>query len=321
MGGNVTIDSKTADKIDIRVLSVSAVRDDLSEFIEEFKGKFGSNIVPSGSTVFLFDKTIDERELKAHKPVFGDIDFQIDENRVPSIPMGLCIGKFEFIGSKKTTNTLVTLWAYQGLNVQIDFEGVKFTADDEPEPWSRFAYSAAWEDQLEGIKGVAHKYIFRALTARWLTTYPIKTKTGIKEVKTSRLAFSNKGLRVKLVPYDDHGGWEELKTSESVYHTDLSAIYALLFDSKVPFTRVEANMMRSYKGVLQLIKLHVPESDWKAIEKGMANLLWGPNAQRVSKDDLEDKVAKIRIMLAFCSALNSNFAAWDTIQQDYYGTL
>lgn len=320
MGGNVTIGTETADKIDLTKMRKYDLSVDLVDFVKEFEQKFEVALSPSGSTAFLFDETITEDELALFKPHFGDLDFQIDENKMPELLPLQKIGQFQLIGTKKTTNTVVTLWKYRGMNIQIDLEGVEFKGE-YPTEWSRFAYHASWVDQLSYIKGVAHKYIFRALTSRWLDEYQIvKAKGGYKTVKTSIFAFSNKGLRRKLVP-TDYGNYYELKTSESVYYTDLELIFNTLIDSHANYGEREKLAMWSFTGVLRLITHYIDKSEWDGIADGMANLLWGSGAQKIYADAWEDRVHKSRIMLHMATSLNIDFGRWDILQNKYYGVL
>lgn len=315
MGGNVIIDGIGADKIDIRKLDHAELVADLNRFIESFEKTHQVKLHPSGSTSFLFEKN--GIDLEVFKPVFGDIDLQIDENKMPELLPLATHGQFKLIGTSKTTNTVVTLWNYKGLRIQIDFEGVEFVGDN-PTEWSQFAYSSSWTDQLVQIKGVAHKLIFRALTARWLDEYKVRKRGGVKTVITSPWAFSNKGLRKKLIPTDD-GSWIELKTSESEYIRDLERIFHILIAPDSEYTPLMRHSMHSFMGVLELIKRYIDPREHIAIADGMANLLWGNGAQWIYSYAWEDQMCKQCIMLNLSSRLNIGMRRWDQMIEEYYG--
>ena len=314
MGGNVVINGERADKIDIRKLDRNMFLSDLLDFQAAYRTKFDGRLAPSGSTAFIFDLKIGTHSLELFKPEFGDIDFQVDKNKMPELLPLQTLGKFQLIGSKMTTNTLVTLWKYYGLNVQIDFEGVEFS-DGEPTEWSQFAYSASWTDALAGIKGVAHKYIYRALTGRWLDSYKINGE--IKQL--SWWAFSNKGLRKKLESTFD--GVKVLKPHETEYITDVYTILTKLIASDIPERLPTLHAAKSYSGVLGLIERYVPKDEWEKIGDSMANLLWGPGAQQIYRESFEDQVCKQRMMIVLSSTLNIPMNRWDYLIADYYGKL
>lgn len=314
MGGNVTINGRRADKIDLTVIDRAQLYDDLCKLRNAFKEKFGCTPEPSGSTVHMFNI-----EYLKHKSTFGDIDFQVDKKinfdlreLEQSVP-------FKLIGTTKTTNTTVSLWEYDELNIQIDFEAVEFIGDF-PSKWSRFAYSSHIDDISHGIKGVAHKYIFRALTAQWTDEYCVAMKTKNKMAVTSLYAFSNKGLRRKLAPTDD-GRFIELTTAESTFYTDLESIFRYLISPSTEYTDEIDQAMWSFVGVVGLIKRFIHHDLWECIADGMAHLLFGKGAQRIYSDAFEDHDCKVRIMEYIAEELNMNMRRWDATIRNYYGSV
>lgn len=329
MGGNVVINGQKAEKIP------SSFRNELVPDIEKLFCFLNANeaLVPakifaedlaSGSTAFIYNDRITQDQLDVFKPFFGDLDYQIDINKLDLLKArldklmeaGSKHGKFELYGYKQTTNTVVTLWHYKGINVQIDFEGVEFEGD-LPSAWSTFAYSASWQDTIAGIKGVAHKYIFRALTARWLGEYTLESG---KTVYTSTMAFSNKGLRQKLVPVSP-GIWRELKrrTDEIKYITDIDSILEILFSKLIPIRVPTLYAQQSFVGMVGMIEKYLVKEDWVVVADGMANLLWGKDAQRIYSNDFEDQVCKQKMMLHMSSTLNIPHNRWDDMIHSYYG--
>lgn len=316
MGGNVKIGNENADRIDLDLVDRDDLVKELQLFMESFEATYGAKLEPSGSTRFLFNRNISTSELKIYKPSFGDIDFQIDKNKMPKKLKSTALGSFTYIGSKMTTNTLVTLWKFRDFNIQIDFEGVEFDGD-QPTKWSQFSYSASWLDQMSDIKGVAHKYIFRALTARWLNDYPVRMKSGVKNKRTSIYAFSNKGLRKKLIE-TDYGEYIELKTNESTYIRDLELIFMILICSNCKFSETDEILMHSFHGILQLIQKYIPENEWVIIADAMAHLLWDRSAQEISSDLDEDMRVKMAIMKSMAANLWLDNRRWDELCNAYY---
>lgn len=324
MGGNVVIDGAKAEKIPAQwrgelICDVENLFCRLNANEDLFPGRVFAADLASGSTAFIYDKKISQDELEMFKPFFGDLDYQIDINKLSILKArldqmmkrGTKHPKFELYGYKQTTNTVVTLWHYKGINVQIDFEGVEFESDGLPSAWAKFSYSASWADTLSSIKGVAHKYVFRALTARWLDTYVVDGK----ENYTSVYAFSNKGLRLKYRP-KPQGGWEKAPVE---YITDLDHIIEILFSGKVPDRFLALIARLSYSGMLGLIERFIPAEEHLTIANGMANLLWGATAQRIYSSDFEDQLCKQRIMLHMSTALNIPHNRWDDMIHSYYG--
>lgn len=319
MGGNAVINGHAAQRIDLNTIDRETLCEDLRDLMFAFDTHFGCILVPSGSTGFLFDDKISDDELMSYKSTFGDIDLQVDVNLKFNLKDIADSTRFKLIGTMKTTNTLVSLWHYRGQVVQIDFEGVEFE-NGEPTEWSRFAYSASFIDTNFGIKGVAHKYIFRALTAQWTGDYCIAMKTKNKMVMTSLYAFSNRGLRRKLVPIDD-GRFIELTTTESSFYTDLESIFRYLISPGTEYTDEIDQAMWSFVGVVGLIKKYIHDDLWECIADGMANLLFGKSAQRIYNSDIEDLMCKQVIMNAMSRALNIEMRRWDALMHSYYGTV
>lgn len=312
MGGNVSINGIEADRIHVNV-GIELVED-----LQVFRDLIG-DLYPSGSTRFLFDENI-----RHVKDTYGDIDLQVDIESIPHLAQKLetdmVLGNFRLIGWKRATNTIVTLWRYRGkLNVQVDLEGVEFEAN-APTEWSRFAYYACSNDAQNDLKGVAHKYIFRALTACWVDDFPIKRGSKIKVEKMNRVAFSNRGLRFKVIPDVYHTHWYILKPSESEYIINIERIFKLLINHEVEFQEQHERLMWSYIGVVSLIRDHMVPEVHCMIADAMAELLWGRSAQQIEKDSDEDMLVKQRIMLYLSSALNIDRYRWDSLIKQYYGT-
>lgn len=164
----------------------------------------------SGSSLHLFDLAkISDDEFRRHKPTVGDIDTQVDgemkkeiEDFLKTFPVNKKVGNLVYIGYKPSGDQFITLWTITtlGINIQIDLELVSFL-NGVPTPWSMFSHSSAWDDMKEGIKGVFSKYLMRAIQAKSAKNVIVRSKTGKEKIiNKSELAFSLKGLRVRMEP-------------------------------------------------------------------------------------------------------------------------
>ena len=340
-GGNVTIDGTEAERIDLTKHDRAGITRKIwaalaavnAAFRKQHKKPIWSDALLksrkflSGSAFHFFSDSISDSTFVKHKKSVGDIDTQVDKTMEAELESfltaskGQTFGPVTLVGFKKSAGQLITLWhlADPGINIQIDLEMVDFDEHGNPTEWSNFSHSSAWEDMEKGIKGVAHKYLLRALDAPKLKDVVLKAKTARgkdKEVKSSETAFSvTHGVRQKLKPVlDDNGkqvlvngkpAYHELSTDESKGDTSLKNIFKAYFD-RTP-TASELRKMGSFSGLLELIKAHFDSKDQKKIADGFARTLWGPAAQGLYRGDpdkdREEKIAMMRILL---KELNQN---------------
>lgn len=350
MGGNVAFGDKAADRIDLNKIDrrqlVNSLTVSLLHVNDAFRKQTGFELWKdgiqhylSGSSSAFFDTgKIPDNAFKAVKPSVGDIDTQVNGLHEKQIleflngNKGKTHGDLTLIDFKKSVDQYITLWSSKstGLNVQVDLEMVDFGPDGKPTPWSRFSHSSAWDDMLLGIKGVAHKYIFRAMTATTLHNVIIRPKTARgkeKEQLSSIDAFSPKGYRTKLRPALDEKGehiykngvpvYDELTPGETGTITELEVIFEAFF-GKTP-TKAELKLMDSYIGVIQLIHKYVSRSNWIKIADGMANLLFGQRAQNMYRNDNDRDLKEKTVMLqTLASTLGISSNRWDHMINAYY---
>lgn len=346
MGGNVVFGSDAAERIDLNKIDrtelVRSISLSMGKFSDAFKKQHGFAIWEhgiqeylSGSTDSLFDKKITDEDYKKVKPSLGDIDTQIDGNLEKEIRdflnlnIGKTFGDFTLINHKSSVKTIVSLWRYNkaGLNVQIDLEMVSFV-NGRPTPWAKFSFSSSWQDMTIGIKGIAHKYIFRAITAIWNKDVVIQMKTKKKEVTTSHLSFSNFGLRTKLEPVHADGKhvheagkpvYKELDTAETGFDTEFESIFKTLFNAKPK--KAELAKLNSYIGILDLCK-HYHKGNLKLIANGMANLLFGGSGSGgqliYSRDLVRDKAEKLVILHYMAKEFGLDPDSWNRLIEEYY---
>lgn len=306
-GGNVVIDGKEAQKIDLRRIDrnqvIKILERSLVIFNAHFKRKFGKEIWKSdllksrkffsGSSFHLVNRNISNDEFKQKKPTVGDIDIQIDKTLKNDIEKWLLslshtenYGYMKYIGFKKSSGQFITLWYIEklGINVQIDFEFVDYE-NYFPTEWSRFSRSSSWEDISASIKGVFHKYLIRALTGKEIKEFSVQGKREVKTVKSNEYAFSvSSGLRKKFEPITGNENlYKELKTGESNYITDLTKIFEILF-GKQP-EKDDLEKMNSFVGLVDLIKKHLTRKEIDSIINAFSLILWSNKAQGLVRND------------------------------------
>jgi hypothetical protein len=353
-GGNVVIDDQEAQRIDLKKLSRAEVLPVIEKLLlainlgfKKHTGKplwsnelFQSKAFLSGSAFHFFNSKIPDSTFTKYKSTVGDIDTQVDKAAEAEIKSflndskGQKFGPGIFVGYKSSAGQFITLWKLQqlGINVQIDLEMVDFE-NELPTEWSQFSHSSAWEDMTKGVKGVAHKYLLRALDAPKLKDIVLKAKTAKgkdKEVKSSETAFSvTHGVRTKLKPVLDSAGkqvmvngkpaYHELSTAESKGDTNLSSIFKAYF--KVQPTKADLKKMSSFTGLIELIKTHFSKADQQKIADGFARTLWGPGAQGLyrgdAEKDKEEKNAMLNILLSELNLKNKYQAEQEEFYKNY----
>jgi len=350
MGGNVVLGDNAAERIDLKKISRSEIVPILYDSLKKINAAFNKQTgfpmwseevlknrsFLSGSAFHFFDlEKIKDISFTAVKPSVGDIDTQINIMHAPFVKKWLednqseTFGDLTLIGYKTSADQYITLWSsekYQ-FNVQIDLEQVPFDEDGNPTTWAQFSHSSSWEDIVQGVKGVAHKYLLRAMNAKDLKEVLIRTKTGKEKVMTtSELAFSTSGLRTKLDAITVNGKQEykdglpvfrEMPTSETGFETDLDVIFIAYF-GHAP-SKDEKQLMWSFTGLLELIRNHFDQSTKIKIADGFMNTLWGKGAQTLYRDDPEkDLNEKTEMANVMVRELNLNIKRWSNLIAEFY---
>lgn len=318
MGGNVVINNIPSERIDLTKLSRKLVVGEIGMVLESISNRYANFYgVPlwrddlfedkgflSGSTAHLFNTTIPDEVFVKCKPIIGDIDTQVDceqkkqiEDFLKKIDVDKRIGNSLYVGYKASGSQFITLWSLTSLNisVQIDLELVDFK-DGRPTQWSIFSHSSPWEDLSMGIKGVFQKYLLRAFQSRTAKDVLIRAKTARgkdKIIRKSELAFSLKGLRVRMTPVLDAIGnqvfksgmpvYDEVDSATADYITNLDVLFAVFFGVKG--SKEEINQMGSFVGLVELMKKYMSPSDQKKVIDGLANVLWEKGAQGLVRGD------------------------------------
>lgn len=349
MGGNVVLGDESASRIDLlkfdRSEIVPILYDALKSINRAFERDTGlsmwsdsliaSKKFLSGSAFHFFDLTgIEDKKFSTVKKTVGDLDTKVPEALAPFIKkwldtrQGSTYGDLTLIGYKESIGQFITLWKSKALdqNIQIDLEQLPFT-DGLPTTWAEFSHSSEWEDLEQGLKGVSHKYLLRALNAKDLKDVMVRMKSGKEKTITSaETAFSASGMRQKLEPIMGPHGQEiknglpvyrELPTSETGFNTDLDDIFINYFGHAPSNT--EKKQMWSFTGLIDLIKKHFDRSILIKVADGFANTLWGPGAQSLYRADPEKDLEEKTVMMDYmCQHFGLPVDRWNNIKRSFY---
>lgn len=291
-----------ADKVDLRRVPRANFRSDfvralqsLDDIHEEKTGEpiwdprtrdrlLTSGHAFNGSSEHLFGPRSDE-EFVSKKPIVGDIDLTIPEEKLESLYTVLASlegrrisDKVAYVGQKHEKMPALmpqinAIFAYDigdgdFLFVQVDFEGVEYN-EEGPDDFSKFGHSSPWEDLSEGLKGLCHKFLVRSLVAETskrpdavLVTPKRGTPVKSSVPFTTRSFSVDKGVRDKVrqrldpqgnpVMVGDKLAFTEIPPAESTYTRVTPRIYEFIFGA--PPTPSEATLFRSYVGLLDLMK-------------------------------------------------------------------
>lgn len=333
MGGNVRFGTVGADRINLHEISRAQVTEMISKhilYINQQLGLWSEEAIKnlshlSGSSKHLFDVLIQDDTFLRVKSSVGDIDVQVNVEDKPKITNFLenySNTDIKLEGYKNSVDQTITLWHFKelDLNIQIDFEYVDFT-NGVPSPWASFSHSSPWEDMELGIKGVAHKYILRALLAKDLKEVYVHTKKGYKKIISAEWAFSPSGLRKKLESLeqtvDNIPVFKELKTSDTFFIRDLGIIFETFFDK--PPTDKDISCMHSFCGVVNLISNYCTIEQQKLIVDGFVNTLWGNGAQCFYRGNQDRDKEEKQVMLDYiCEKLNIRKELFVVQREIYY---
>lgn len=340
-GGNVSSQSPgwqgvpgehKADEIDLklhnRTFMVGKIADTLYAINNAYAKATGSPIwdpslinkreALSGSTIEFFniEGVSDEDFLnKLKKTKVGDIDTQVDQRIGDQLHkwltgvIGKKIGPATFLGFN---SSLSGLWLLDdpAVRVQIDFELGPYTQATDKEPakpteWFKFSHSSHLDDMSAGIKGVFHKWIYRAIPhAQTSTKYVarvLKKSTKISEEPVTDSDFSfavtggqGGGLSLKYKPYinPETGKPGEingvpvmqlLKPEERDYDQNLASQFQKLLGKKP--TAQDSAGQQSFVGTIQLLNKYMNEEQREEIARRFLDLNFAPDAQMITAGD------------------------------------
>lgn len=193
--------------------------------------------------------------------------------------------------------------------LQVDWEYVPFK-DGQPTEFATFAHYSSWEDMEQGVKGLFVKILLRAIahSVRDYSAVEVSAKTGKvstthgqKKINPYSRSFSvDKGLRNKLRPWIDPETGKQgvdpetgrlkvysIKTVDSTFTQDVDTIFSDMM-GRPPKSPDEKRMLYSYVRCLRLIKDCYSPDRILGIFDEFADLLLGPNAQKLSAFDKDE---------------------------------
>jgi len=277
---------------------------------------------------------ISDEEFKKYKPKVGDIDIQCNQELQDEIldflnnNVGRPIGNETLIGSPSQGNEQYnTLWqlANPPIKVQIDFEYGRYAPEtNKPDEWTKFSHSSSWEDIQQNIKGVFHKYIYRALAKAVPSEKYIAKLTGLGKKRAMAIsgpitdanfsfAVASKGgggIRAKYKPYIDPETnqpkvidgipvMEPLKSDQSEYEQNLNKQFQLFF-GRAP-QGDDRKLQDSFVGTLELMNKYLDDQAKKKTLTDFLDIVFEPGAQMITKDDpardYDVKFAAVNAML------------------------
>lgn len=352
-GGNLQIGDVAADRIDSsKRAQVVPILDQALSAINAAYQKANNNIplwMPSllsskqflaGSSFHFFNRLdISDADFANVKRTVGDIDTQVDKtmvdqvrNWLSSLPPGTQFGPAQYVGmDDKDPAQVLTLWKFpdivvtdkeknqeRPITIQIDLEMKPF-ASGAPTSWAKFSASSEWEDLSQGIKGVFHKWLIRALTSLTRKEFLLRKigpkKTTEKPTVDNMISFAVKskeggGLRANYQQVIDPKTKEpEIKDNLPVYtelptsgyEQDVSNIFTTIFGDKLPADQLKSLEPKfwSFVGTVELIKNFLSPEEQQLVSDRFVDLTFGKAAQRLYKDpaqfnqDLQEKNAAV----------------------------
>ena len=321
-----------AEEIDLKLhdrdFMVGQIRELLKAQNDSFNGAYGrpiwdpklldSNQMFSGSSLQFFDvKGINTQDFinKLKKVKVGDIDTQVDQEIGDEITawlksiIGKKVGNGTFVGFN---SSLSALWQLEDppVKIQIDYELGPYEPAQGKEParpteWFAYSHSSDFADMEQGIKGVFHKYINRALThAQSSTKYVARVlkksvKISPEPVTDSDYSFAvasaqGGGLSVKYKPYIDPATGEPMEKdgipvmqlldpSQRDYIQNLDQQFQQFYGRKR--TVSDKKLQNSFVGTMQLMNSSFSPEQNDAVARAFLQILFAPGAQMITAGD------------------------------------
>jgi len=296
---------------------------------------------------------ISDEEFKKYKPTVGDIDIQCNQELQDKILEFLTnnvkrpVGNAILLGPPSAGNEQYnTLWQLSDppIKVQIDFEYGRYSPiTQKPDEWTKFSHSSAWEDIQQNIKGVFHKYIYRALAKAVPTEKYIAKLDGRGKARAiaisgpvtdANFSFSvaskgGGGIRAKYKPYIDPATGQEkaidgipvlepLESKDSEYVQDLNKQFSLFF-GRAP-TGDDRKLQDSFVGTMELMNKYLDDNAKRRAVSDFFNIVFEPGVQMITKGnpkrDYAVKFAAIDKMLEVLGLQDMSQTA-ETMAQKY----
>jgi hypothetical protein len=373
-GGNVSSQSPgwqgmpgdhKAEEIDLKIhdrdFMVDQIRALLKAQNESFNATYGrpiwdpklldSNQMFSGSSLTFFDvKGVSTQDFlnKLKKTKVGDIDTQVDQEIGDDITawlksiIGKPIGNGTFVGFN---SSLSALWLLQDppVKIQVDYElgpyePAKGKEPARPTEWFAYSHSSDLADMEQGIKGVFHKYINRALThAQSSTKYVARVlkksvKISPEPVTDSDFSFAvtsaqGGGLSSKYKPYIDPQTGQPMEIDgipvmqlldpkDRDYVQNLDQQFQQFYGRKR--TVKDKALQNSFVGTMTLMNNALKPDQNEAVARAFIDILFSPGAQMITAGDpirdRDTKFAAIDYMIEHLKLPNAKGLRQEAVQ-------
>jgi hypothetical protein len=307
----------------------------------------------SGSSLHFFNVSgISDEDFVKVKPKIGDIDTQIDVNKIEKLKefldsiQGQDLGDAKLLGYKSGNQQYSSLWQLTEppIKVQIDLEFVDYD-DEEPTEWSQFSHSSAWEDIQAGVKGVFHKFLISSIGSLSEKEFLLRKLVGRGKARAEQdvpttdnmlsFAVSSKeggGLRPKYAPVLDDRGEPLVKDGLPVmtalptsgYEKNILNIFQSLFGDRIGNKELSTvkNKLWSFVGLLDVINMILDDQEKQKVFTSFSEKLFGKGAQGLYKNDPErdssDKNSAINLLAKSLGIPTS--PELEQMKKDYYST-
>ncbi len=347
MGGNTTI--KTKNKINIAAERVPLKEIGRDKFVKKFqkfllqfnKEFFKENKfyiwedeeeimnggIFNGSTSFIMNPTYDSNEILKFKPSIGDLDIAVPKEIGKEIYNFLekhegseFIPGIKYVGNNannenKLGNTIICICEVSfdniKINVQMDLELSDMNKGHQTS-WSAFSHSSSFEDARAGFKGVAHKFLLRALVGARSQRDDIVIATPSSTPEKVRLEKRQNNL-VRLLAFGVDAGvaisfeqmldvernplkidnkfvYRRLKRHEKNYNKSLDNLFKISFGE---YNKKDAEKLWSFVGVIELSKKYLTKKEMEDTANRFFEIFFGigGQSQAIEPDDPQKDVS------------------------------
>ena len=355
-GGNLELDNPQdptspyrADEIDLKVHQRNFIVPILDKLLHDINNAFkaqyktpiwseqllASKQFLGGSSLHFFDtKGVTDQQFVAKKPKVGDIDTQCNKELEEEVKAFLTanyhkkIGDTTLLGYSAGNEQFNALFQFENppMKIQIDFEFGRYSPEtNTPDEWFRFSHSSDWADIEAGVKGVFHKYLYRALSGATSKQAYVAKMVGRgkaraiqvsdepETINTASFAVASKqggGVSQKYVPYVDpttnqpmvKNGlpvMQEVPSSERDYEQRLDKQFFTFFGHNPQ--PEDSKLQWSFTGTLDLINKYIDKARKPRIVEDFLDICFEPGSQMITRDDpqrdAQTKFAAIDLML------------------------
>ena len=314
----------------------------------------------NGSTSFIMADEVPDDELLKYKKSAGDIDVAFPKEYAEELFSLLSANKdkeiipgVKYIGNNKEKegdgnkgfgNTIIAVFqaTFKDISVycQVDFELSDFENNKQTD-YSKMAHSSSFKDAKAGMKGVASKFLLRALVGAsseikdgfiLLTPASTAEKYKLPKSQPSSIRILSFGLdqgigaKYELIktkdgePFKIDGkiAYRQYKSGERSYDKTMSYLIKIAFGGKVDNKVIKPKQLHAFVDILDIMKKYMPKSKYPDVRDRLSAALYGNGGGMVQaiepKYPDEDIKLKTAIYDYFCKTLklqpNPNLDSW-----------